>query len=761
MSQQEHHDVPKIDRASAERITIREFIDAVFFNPAHDQDKRVEPVNKPTSPTTESAPATPFDFESLYQPTQLLPCPQMINAKENGETIQIVSFLIGTTTALFTGSAGIITLQSGGGFTGWLLLITSIAIWISLIVLDIAPPDGALLKRGPIINGPATARLDRETAPNQTIIRTLLGLTGLALALIAFILAGDNELTIVLAALTLASIITLLISFSTQPVESTWEQIRHTISPPYPIDLRTLAAMMVILAAAVTLRLIQLDSLPANMVSEHVEYILIAADGISPLYATSNGGREPLWVWLIQAASGATPSFLTLKVMSVIVGTGVIITGYALGKTLLDSVAGLVTATLLAISWWAILFSRMGLHHILGTLVAALLLVSLTQAIRLGGRRWWLLSGILAGVALYSHESMRIAPVMVFAAWLFAIAGPTTGLIRAARNERSALLEMITLQNQSQNTLAAFAVMAAVAAPLLRIMISEPELYWNAYTSRLLNLNSTAFSIMQSNLLPSMGMYLWRSDSSWFNGPTGMAALSVMTGVFLVLGVVAWLFRIAVHRKSEDAFLPVALLLLLLPSTAAGSAEIPNFARAAVTLVPIMLLAAYPLTLLLGRWKGLVKPGIVQTGTAGVLATVLLAVILIPNAVAVFSTYWASYEENTWDHSLIAETARQMTESDGDIWVMGWPYWIDYRAIGIELGEIPFTNYSFDSAALLSVFTDQPELVGERPMVFVVHKDDINTLNLLNSLFTADSIITDTSLERSEQTVFIIIQAAE
>jgi hypothetical protein len=139
-----------------------------------------------------------------------------------------------------------------------------------------------------------------------------------------------------------------------------------------------------------------------------------------------------------------------------------------------------------------------------------------------------------------------------------------------------------------------------------------------------------------------------------------------------------------------DAFLLLSIPLLQLPSTLALAFpnENPNLYRSGGALVPAFILAATALhqamraieSRVAGRWGKIF---------AWILALSLLAGAAIQDYQWVFERYRLQYllsAQNTSDLGRVAADFIHAGGSPDDVYVMGYPYWVDARLVAINAG---------------------------------------------------------------------------
>jgi hypothetical protein len=187
-----------------------------------------------------------------------------------------------------------------------------------------------------------------------------------------------------------------------------------------------------------------------------------------------------------------------------------------------------------------------------------------------------------------------------------------------------------------------------------------------------------------------------------------------------------------------DVFLLLAGLIMLLPSALAIAfpVENPSVTRGSGTLPLVMVLAAWPLALVRQRWNAVMgRPG---TWLAAALATVLLAGAAVFNYQTYFEKFSASYKLSALNPAEVAHEVRDVIGNNGSldgVWLIGWPYWHDYRAIGIDAGDITFDNAILDSVQLQADLVSTPDKFMMRPLVFIIAEEDEGSRSILTSAF--------------------------
>lgn len=508
-----------------------------------------------------------------------------------------------------------------------------------------------------------------------------------------------------------------------------------------------LATLVVVTLTAGWLRVFALAGLPPEPTSDHVEKVLDAvriADGARPVFCPTNGGREPLQMYLLSLLAllpGVGLDLHGLTLLTALEGTLTIpllfLAGRELGRvrgpTAADA-AGLAAAAFGAVSGWHLVLSRLGLRIVLLPAATLLLLILLLRAVREGRRRDWLLSGLVLGLSLHTYQSARFLLLVVAAAAPLAALGS-----RAARPR--------TLRN-----LAACAFVAAAgAAPLARYAVEFPADFWARARTRVLGDAPSGDPLaafrrrlpdLARGVLPALGALHVAGDRSWFQAAPGRPLLDPASGALLLLGL-GLAGADAFRRRDRAALLvPAALLVLLLPSAAAAAFpdENPSATRASGALAPALLLSGVALGRLgesvdrRRRWAGILLGGALVAASAFGARTRLLE-------------WKAAYAGRALPHRALGAEAAAFTaagRSFGNVFVVGVPHGVDDRAVAMEAGRPgrspglhPGERPLAQALAAARAGTDgrRPDFVRGDPLLFLVSPRDAEGLAELRGLF--------------------------
>src|SRR5690606_24580623 len=254
--------------------------------------------------------------------------------------------------------------------------------------------------------------------------RVVTGLSALFLSLIALRFTANNLFTFIGFWSWIASIVLWVIALAPQddgPVE--W--LRGLIARARSIRWRsgTTLALAAILLLAAAFRFSDLQTVPPEMTSDHVEKILDSygvLNGQHNIFFANNGGREPFQMYamaLVAQLPGLGLNHYTLKLLSAVEGLIAVLLLFWMGREVVGTedrrfgnLVGLLLAALVAASYWHTVLSRLGLRIVLTTAVTAVLLVLLARAMRHNRRADFIKAGLVLGFGLYTYQAVRMLP---------------------------------------------------------------------------------------------------------------------------------------------------------------------------------------------------------------------------------------------------------------------------------------------------------------------------------------------------------------
>lgn len=353
---------------------------------------------------------------------------------------------------------------------------------------------------------------------------------------------------------------------------------------PLPRPWTRLALLIAITAVGGFLRLHRIEGLPPAEGYDAAYYGVDALEllGGEPPRVMYPPNREPLFSYLVAAsflAFGASKTAIHLA--SAAVGILTVPTVYLAADALfqegerpLRRWAPLLSALMVALSYWHLNWSRLGVRAILVPLLSAGVVAALWRG--LVNRRPWLLvvSGTLLGLSMYTYQAARLLPVLVAAA--FATSAAKRG--------------SVTRQDWRQLLIVA-GVTALVFAPLGAHFLTHPGSFSRRVEEALVVQPGEAGT---DNLAAVLGQtaetllaFSIQGDETPYSTIPGRPSLNPFLSGLLILGI---LVSLATLKRPNRVVLLVWLALMFVPGALAGKG--PTAKRAIGTLPAVALLIA-------------------------------------------------------------------------------------------------------------------------------------------------------------------------
>lgn len=471
----------------------------------------------------------------------------------------------------------------------------------------------------------------------------------------------------------------------------------------------------------------RLDSVPNEMISDQAEKLLDVNDVLNGQYSIffpRNTGREALQFYItafVARVFGTGISFLSLKLGTALLLLLSLIYVYRLGNELGNRWVGLFAMGLMGIAYWPNVITRIGLRFALYPALVAPLMFYLVRGLRTLNRNDFILAGVALGIGLHGYSPYRIVPFLVAAAVILYLLHT-----RDAGNRKLAV-----------NGFLLVALLALVIfLPLGRYATENPEMFGLRAFSRLSGseraIPGSPVAIFFSNLWNAMIMPFWSDGNVWAHSVPNRPALDVIDAGLYLLGLICLIYRYIRQHRWQDIFLFLSVIVLMLPSilSLAFPEENPALNRTAGAAVPVFIIIAIAL-------EGFLSSLWMKTGKIAGKAVVVLvgcgifALTAAQNFDLTFNQYAEQYAAASWNTTQIGQVVRDYVDSVGDkdtAWVVGVPYWVDTRLVGINAG-FPEKDYA--------IWPEQFEttVAETRSKLFIVRSDDIADLELLVKLY--------------------------
>ena len=313
-------------------------------------------------------------------------------------------------------------------------------------------------------------------------------------------------------------------------------------------------------------------------------------DGTLLVFSEPNAGELPLFMYLVALSFQLLgKNLLAIRLAAVACGLAGILTSWLLARELFGRWVGLLSAAFLAVSFWHVFDSRVGLEAITVPLMATLSFYFLWLGLYRGGYRFFALSGLCLGLSTYTYQSGILVPVTAFLFVLYLLV-VDKGLVRK-HLKGLALLFVIAL---------------LVFAPLGHYVLT----HYQTSMARMGQLSHHFNLLLSGDPRPVLedglkvaGMFSWQGDPEWRYNVAGRPVFNWITAAAFYGGLLICVLRI---RKPQ-----YGLLLLWLPVNLLASAVTPpspSSLRALGAIVPIYLMPALAIVAL-GQWAAMARAG--------------------------------------------------------------------------------------------------------------------------------------------------------
>jgi 4-amino-4-deoxy-L-arabinose transferase-like glycosyltransferase len=424
-----------------------------------------------------------------------------------------------------------------------------------------------------------------------------------------------------------------------------WETISRVLgSPPVALEIGLCGA---ILLSAAAFRLYHLDLVPPGLQHDEIfkaKGALRILDGTLLVYSEPNAGELPLFMYVVALSFQLLgKNLLAIRLAAVACGLAGILVSWLLARELFGRWVGLLSAAFLAVSFWHVFDSRVGLEPIMVPLMATSSFYFLWLGLHRGGYRFFALAGLCLGLSTYTYHSGILVPVTAFLFVLYLLV-IDKGLVRKH-------LKGLTLL---------FATALLVFAPMGHYVLTHSQVPM-ARVSQLshhlgLLLSGDPRPVLEDGLKVA-GMFSWQGDPEWRYNVAGRPVFDWITAVAFYVGLLICVLKVKTPQYS--------LLLLWLPVNLLASAVTPpspSSLRALGAIVPIYLMPALAIVAL-GQWAAK-RRGTVGAYGVGVATIVLLAF----TAASTYRDYFVIWAQNDEVRRVyradLAEVARYLSTQE-------------------------------------------------------------------------------------------------
>jgi len=441
------------------------------------------------------------------------------------------------------------------------------------------------------------------------------------------------------------------------------------------------------------------------------------------IFFPNNGGREALQFYLVAALNkffNLELNFAALKIVTITAGFLSLPFLYLIGKELINKRAGLIALAFGAIAYWPNVVSRIGMRLPFYILFTAALLYFLLRGLQTGRRNYFVFSGITLGFSLYGYSANRILPLIVLVAVVLFL------LHNSSKGRRHQIIV---------STLVLFVIAAAIAMPMLRYALEEPDSLLFRTLTRMGTverpLSGSPFQIFFTNLGRALIMFSWDNGEIWPVSVPHRPALDLISAALFWIGAATMLIRYIRSKQWLDLFWLLSIPILMLPSimSLAFPAENPNLYRTGGVMIPVFIIVSIVMDGLISTIRD--RHAKIGPHLAWFVLAIFLCLSAIQNFDLVFKDYYEQYRAAAWNSSEMAEVVKEFEDANGSIdtvWVMAYPHWVDTRLIGIIAGH-PLRNFVLFPEQV----DDLPESTSAK--LFMIKPVDETSLNVLTSTF--------------------------
>jgi len=371
------------------------------------------------------------------------------------------------------------------------------------------------------------------------------------------------------------------------------------------------------------LRLYKLDNIPAEIwgdIVEGMDFMTPILEGKFPFhYVLGNG---PIFFYIASLFSLIVGfNFLALKVTSVVFGLLLVFGGYLFARELFNKEIALITAFLLAVSKWPVIYSRLGLMNIMIPTVISYIFYFLLKSINNKNPTFLLYCSLLLGLGLYIYPAFIIVPPVFF----------LTLIIFALNKDFKKILPI------KKYLMVSLIVFFLLSTPFIlsfdKFGFGDTNSYFG---SKFLVASGTLapdfINRFYSNIVKHLLMFNYKGDACFRINPTNSPQLDLVSGIFFIVGIIYLLFSNIECKKKFLLFIPLiafqlpSLLVLNVPT------DVPSATRS-IGIIPFLyVIIALGINFIIG------KADLIQKNKK-LFLTIIFSCITILNIKQVFVDY--------------------------------------------------------------------------------------------------------------------------
>ncbi len=493
-----------------------------------------------------------------------------------------------------------------------------------------------------------------------------------------------------------------------------------------PRRIGVLLILLAILALGAAFRFVELRQIPRDMIMDHAEKLLDVNDvlqGIPHIFFERNTGREPwqfYWTVALIRLFHLPLDYMALKLGTALIGWLMLPAIFLLGRELFGTRTALLATLFAAVTSWSVLATRYGLRYPLAPCAVAWTMYFLVRGLRRDRRNSMIAAGIWLGIGLQGYTAFR------FMLPVFGLLVGCWAMWQYWQRERAAAVR--TLVTGGLALLLALLVMM----PLMRYGIDHPDKLFYRASTRLTSLErqipGSAPEILFNNIGNVLLMFNYTADDTWVVNLRFKPSVDSILGGLIVIGATG---AIVIGIRRRDPW-PIMLLgagiLMLIPSalSIAFPRENPSLVRTGGAIPMAMILCAIVPGMLLERAR--IQRIWLHIPTMALIGFLVSGTILI-NRERIFVEYPLGYCQNVLHSADMAHEMQAFIDAGNpreNVWFVARDGWVDYRAVGIELGQIQYQQVVVGPASAIGV-----DLHGKAGLFALNTNDDMTLLALM------------------------------
>jgi hypothetical protein len=483
--------------------------------------------------------------------------------------------------------------------------------------------------------------------------------------------------------------------------------------------------LFAIIALGFFLRFVNIDHTPPGVYPDEAVNGIDAVNAINSghyqWFYTANNGREGLFMNMVALCFSLFGiSVMSLKLPAILCGTLTVLGTYLLTKELFFSYfsenrkerVALIAGYLVAVSYWAINFSRISFRANMLPLVLVFAFYFLFKGLRT--KKWWdfALGGLVFGIGLHTYIAFRIAPailIMMLVSFIF-----------SRKN---------FLKDYWKQILIFIAFTIISAAPILYTFYVHPE-FLESRSASVSVLSPEVnggqpFQTFLRSLSLSLVKYNFWGDQNWRHNYPPYPILDIVSGTAFLFGLIyaclqlvkLFFARIIKKKRNEKldlyVFLVAWFFIMLAPEfmTAEG---MPHALRSIGTLPVVFIFSAIAIDYLIEYTK---KYSWLLQGFFTFFIIVLLLFIGLFNSIK-YHIFWASR----------VETARSFENVLMDVsrYLKTLPAQKEKFVLAENMQRIPIMLFNQNTPNLEMVYSGQVELIEPKTDDFIIILTDKN-----------------------------------